>query len=112
MPELEIRELTEAEKALADAEVLGFLRTQGERARYVTSVCTGSLLLDPTDIDISTATSTVSMTLAANTFTDVTTTLKVDTAPEGRVVILDANKDGKISTEELQAIVAWFAAQK
>jgi len=27
-------------------------------------------------------------------FTDVTTTLKVDTAPEGRVVVLDANKDG------------------
>jgi cyclohexyl-isocyanide hydratase len=30
---------------MADAEVLGFLRRQGEGARYVTSVCTGSLLL-------------------------------------------------------------------
>lgn len=28
-----------------DAEVLTFLRNQGEHARYVTSVCTGSLLL-------------------------------------------------------------------
>jgi cyclohexyl-isocyanide hydratase len=28
-----------------DAEVLGFLSRQGEAARYVTSVCTGSLLL-------------------------------------------------------------------
>ena len=30
---------------LDDEDVLAFLRTQGERARYVTSVCTGSLLL-------------------------------------------------------------------
>ncbi len=30
---------------LEDAETLGFLRRQGEAARYVTSVCTGSLLL-------------------------------------------------------------------
>lgn len=30
---------------MADAEVLGFLREQGRAARYVTSVCTGSLLL-------------------------------------------------------------------
>ena len=30
---------------MADAEVLGFLRRHGERARYVTSVCTGALLL-------------------------------------------------------------------
>ena len=30
---------------LDDEEVLGFLRAQGEKARYVTSVCTGSLLL-------------------------------------------------------------------
>jgi cyclohexyl-isocyanide hydratase len=30
---------------LDDPEVLTFLRTQGERALYVTSVCTGSLLL-------------------------------------------------------------------
>jgi cyclohexyl-isocyanide hydratase len=28
-----------------DAEVLDFLRAQGERARYVTSVCTGALVL-------------------------------------------------------------------
>lgn len=30
---------------LSDAEVLGFLRAQGSAARYVTSVCTGALLL-------------------------------------------------------------------
>ncbi|HEY3592857.1 MAG TPA: DJ-1/PfpI family protein [Polyangiaceae bacterium] len=30
---------------IGDAEVLGFLRRQGERAKYVTSVCTGALLL-------------------------------------------------------------------
>jgi cyclohexyl-isocyanide hydratase len=30
---------------MADAVVLGFLREQGRAARYVTSVCTGSLLL-------------------------------------------------------------------
>jgi len=30
---------------LQDKEVLGFLRTQAKRARYVTSVCTGSLVL-------------------------------------------------------------------
>ena len=30
---------------LQDEAVMGFLRTQGERARYVTSVCTGALLL-------------------------------------------------------------------
>jgi cyclohexyl-isocyanide hydratase len=30
---------------LEDAELLGFLRTRGERARYVTSVCSGALLL-------------------------------------------------------------------
>ena len=30
---------------LQDAEVLGFLRAQAARARYVTSVCTGSLVL-------------------------------------------------------------------
>jgi cyclohexyl-isocyanide hydratase len=30
---------------MTDPEVLGFLREQGARARYVTSVCTGSLLL-------------------------------------------------------------------
>lgn len=30
---------------LEDAEFLQFLKTQGDRARYVTSVCTGSLLL-------------------------------------------------------------------
>jgi cyclohexyl-isocyanide hydratase len=30
---------------MTDPEVLGFLREQGSRARYVTSVCTGSLLL-------------------------------------------------------------------
>lgn len=30
---------------MADAEVLGFLKRQGEQARYVTSVCSGSLLL-------------------------------------------------------------------
>lgn len=30
---------------LEDAEVLDFVRTQGARARYVTSVCTGSLVL-------------------------------------------------------------------
>jgi cyclohexyl-isocyanide hydratase len=30
---------------LEDAELLGFLQTQGERARYVTSVCSGALLL-------------------------------------------------------------------
>ena len=30
---------------LADDELLGFLRTRGERARYVTSVCSGALLL-------------------------------------------------------------------
>jgi cyclohexyl-isocyanide hydratase len=30
---------------MADREVLGFLRQHGARARYVTSVCTGSLLL-------------------------------------------------------------------
>jgi cyclohexyl-isocyanide hydratase len=30
---------------MKDPETLGFLRSQGERARYVTSVCTGSLLL-------------------------------------------------------------------
>jgi len=30
---------------MTDPEVLSFLRTQGEGARYVTSVCTGSLLL-------------------------------------------------------------------
>jgi len=30
---------------LADDVVLGFLREQGSRARYVTSVCTGALLL-------------------------------------------------------------------
>ncbi|HAH11243.1 MAG TPA: thiamine biosynthesis protein ThiJ, partial [Alphaproteobacteria bacterium] len=28
-----------------DAEVLGFLKTQGKNANYVTSVCTGSLIL-------------------------------------------------------------------
>lgn len=28
-----------------DEETLGFLRTQGEKAKYVTSVCTGSLVL-------------------------------------------------------------------
>ena len=34
------------QKALmADAEVLAFLKRQGEQARYVTSVCSGSLLL-------------------------------------------------------------------
>jgi cyclohexyl-isocyanide hydratase len=31
--------------ALADEETLAFLRRQGSRARYVTSVCTGALLL-------------------------------------------------------------------
>jgi cyclohexyl-isocyanide hydratase len=30
---------------MRDAQVLGFLRKQGERARWVTSVCTGALLL-------------------------------------------------------------------
>lgn len=30
---------------MADDEVLGFLRRQAEEARYITSVCTGSLLL-------------------------------------------------------------------
>lgn len=30
---------------MSDAEVLGFLTRQGEQARYVTSVCSGSLLL-------------------------------------------------------------------
>jgi cyclohexyl-isocyanide hydratase len=30
---------------MTDSEVIGFLRTQAERARYVTAVCTGSLLL-------------------------------------------------------------------
>ncbi len=30
---------------MADAEVLGFLRRQGAQASYITSVCTGSLLL-------------------------------------------------------------------
>src|SRR5688572_32850170 len=30
---------------MADDEILGFLRRQAEDARYVTSVCTGSLLL-------------------------------------------------------------------
>jgi cyclohexyl-isocyanide hydratase len=30
---------------MRDAEVLSFLRTQGQGARYVTSVCTGALLL-------------------------------------------------------------------
>src|SRR5687768_16661188 len=30
---------------LEDAALLGFLRTRGERARYVTSVCSGALLL-------------------------------------------------------------------
>src|SRR5690349_8384254 len=30
---------------MQDAVVLDFLRTQGSRARYVTSVCTGALLL-------------------------------------------------------------------
>lgn len=30
---------------LQDAEILGFLRTQAAQARYVTSVCTGSLVL-------------------------------------------------------------------
>jgi cyclohexyl-isocyanide hydratase len=30
---------------MRDAEVLAFLRRQGEKARYVTAVCTGSLLL-------------------------------------------------------------------
>lgn len=30
---------------MADAEVLAFLKRQGEQARYVTSVCSGSLLL-------------------------------------------------------------------
>src|ERR1700692_1997003 len=30
---------------LRDAEVLGFLRAQAARARYVTSVCTGALVL-------------------------------------------------------------------
>jgi cyclohexyl-isocyanide hydratase len=30
---------------LADDELLGFLRTRGDRARYVTSVCSGALLL-------------------------------------------------------------------
>jgi len=30
---------------LTDGEVLGFLREQGARARYVTSVCTGALVL-------------------------------------------------------------------
>jgi cyclohexyl-isocyanide hydratase len=30
---------------MADADVLGFLKRQGEQARYVTSVCSGSLLL-------------------------------------------------------------------
>jgi len=30
---------------MSDAAILSFLRTQGERAKYVTSVCTGSLLL-------------------------------------------------------------------
>ena len=30
---------------LDDEELLGFLRTRGERARYVTSVCSGALLL-------------------------------------------------------------------
>lgn len=30
---------------MEDAEVLGFLKKQGEQAKYVTSVCTGSLLL-------------------------------------------------------------------
>src|SRR5262249_46513599 len=29
---------------LGDAEVVGFLRRQGEQAKYVTSVCTGALL--------------------------------------------------------------------
>ncbi len=32
-------------RLLADPEVLDFLRRQGETARYVTSVCTGSLVL-------------------------------------------------------------------
>jgi cyclohexyl-isocyanide hydratase len=32
-------------KLMTDRDVLGFLRMHGERARYVTSVCTGSLLL-------------------------------------------------------------------
>lgn len=32
-------------EVMADEGVLGFLRRQGEGARYVTSVCTGSLLL-------------------------------------------------------------------
>lgn len=33
------------EALFEDAEVLAFLRSQGERARYVTSVCSGSLVL-------------------------------------------------------------------
>lgn len=32
-------------RLMADPEILGFLREHGARARYVTSVCTGSLLL-------------------------------------------------------------------
>src|SRR5207253_882953 len=32
-------------KLMRDAEVLDFLRRQGEQAKYVTAVCTGSLLL-------------------------------------------------------------------
>jgi cyclohexyl-isocyanide hydratase len=31
--------------AIADAETVDFIRRQGEQARYVTSVCTGALLL-------------------------------------------------------------------
>jgi len=32
-------------RLMRDEEILGFLRRQGEKARYVTSVCTGALLL-------------------------------------------------------------------
>jgi cyclohexyl-isocyanide hydratase len=36
---------TGVDELLADAEVIDFLRTKGEGARYVTSVCTGALVL-------------------------------------------------------------------
>jgi cyclohexyl-isocyanide hydratase len=34
-----------ATAAMEDDEILGFLRNRGPQARYVTSVCTGSLVL-------------------------------------------------------------------
>lgn len=36
--------------AISDSETLGFVREQGEKAEYVTSVCTGALLLGAADL--------------------------------------------------------------